>query len=128
MADQYELAIGHNQTGSLAAVYPQPKMTGIAAGRRTQAGDQLIYQDGLRKAMWHFGYMRKPWWIAFLAQAGLGEGTPSAYVTVRMPRNSDRAFTNYNATIILPDLPDQAHWDATVYQDIDFALIAIEEI
>lgn len=128
MADQYQIAQGHNQAGSLQAVYPQPKMPGIAAGRRTEGGDHLIYQDGFRKATWHYGYMRKAWWVAFLAQAGLGEGTPSAAVTVRMPRNTERAFTNYNATIILPDLPDQAHWDATVYQDISFELIAIKEI
>lgn len=132
MADKYQIAIGHNMAGSLQDVVPQPRMPGIKKGRRTPAGDGLIKDDGLENAVWLYGYQTPDQLTDFMAAAGIGRGTPSAYVTVRMPQNEPvtgaRYFRNYNATIVMPDMPDEARYEATVYQELQFRLIYVDEI
>ena len=124
----YKLAQGWNNAGSLSDVTPQPRSLGILAGRRTQAGDRVIYEDGFRSVKWQWGFLTIDQWSALLTQAGLGDGTPSAKVTISTPRNYDRAFTNYNAVIVMPNLPDETRFEMSVFQDINITLQSLEEI
>lgn len=124
----YKIATGWNNAGSLNDVVPQPRSLGIVAGRRTQGGDRVIYEDGFRSVKWQWGFMSTAQWSSFLTTAGLGDGTPSAKVTISTPRNYDRAFTNYNAVIVMPNLPDDTRFEMSVFQDIAVMLQSLEEI
>lgn len=124
----YKIAQGWNNAGSMNDVTPQPRSLGIVAARRTQTGDRTIYEDGFRSVKWLWGYLTIDQWSDLLTQAGLGDGTPSAKVTISTPRNYDRAFTNYNAVIVMPPLPDEARFEMSVFQDIAFTLQSLEEI
>lgn len=125
----YLIAVGHNNTAGYGTPHPQPQCRGMAYGRRTLAGNGIEYEDGYRSSVWRWGYMTGAQKIAFEAQAGLGEGTTSAAVTVCTTRNSDRTFANYNATILLPDIPESgSRFEFTVWQDVEYRLVRLEEI
>jgi hypothetical protein len=125
----YLIAIGHNNTTAWGTPDPQPKSPGMAYGRRTLAANGLEYEDGFRSTIWHWGYMTLAQKTAFEAQAGLGEGTLSAPVTISTTRNSDRTFDVYNATILMPEIPDSGGlFEYTVWHDVEYRLIRLEEI
>lgn len=125
----YLVAVGHNGTASYGTVDPQPKCRGMRWGRRMLAGDGLEYEDGFRSAAWQYGYLTVAQMGTLLSQFGLGEGTPSAFVTVRTWRNSDRVFADYNATMLMPEIPDSGgYYDMTVYQNVEFRLVRLEEL
>lgn len=128
MTDEYQISQGHDNAGSLQTMVPQPHMTGLEWGSREIAGDMLMKLDGFKRGHLVFDYMSKAQRIAFETQAGLSEGVESALVTVRIPRNSDRAFTNFNATIVAPAMPDEAAFASGKYVPIDFVLEGLIEI
>ena len=125
----YLIAAGHNNTAAYGTPEPQPQCRGMAYGRRVLAGDGIEREDGYRSAVWRWGYMTGTQKVTFEALAGLGEGTPSSAVTVRTTRNSDRTFHDYNATILLPEVPESGgRFEYTVWQDVEYRLVRLEEI
>lgn len=128
MTDEYQLAQGWNNAGSLAPVDPQPKVFGQKAARRTQAGDRLIYEDGFRSTVWKFGYLTLPQWKALQDSVGIGDGTPSAKVTVRTTKNYQHEFANFNAIIVEPDFPDEAQYDRGKILEVSLTLQSLEEL
>lgn len=128
MAELYEVATGHNNTGGYGTLTPQPKMLGMRVGRRVQTGDENFYDDGYKNCELKWGYLTKAQFTTLCTAFGVGDGTPGALVTIRLPRNVGRAFADHNATVVMPDLPDEASYDMTVYQDIRFRVVNIREI
>lgn len=128
MAELYEVAAGWNNTGGYGTLTPQPKSIGMKAGRRTQTGDQNIYQDGFYNVELRWGFLRKSQYTALCSQFGVAEGTPSAQVTLRLPQNIGRAFADYNAVVILPDMPDDNRYEFLAYQEIVFRVVNVVKI
>jgi hypothetical protein len=124
----YLIAAGHNNIAGYGTPSPQPKCLGMFPGRRAQTWDGLVYEDGYKSAVWQFGYMTIAQFKAFQDSVGLGPGTPSARVTVRTTDNYQRDFNDYNATIILPDIPSSTKYDMTVWQSVEFKLVRMDEI
>ncbi len=128
MAEKYMVAAGHNNAAAYGTLTPQPKMLGMRVGRRTQTGDEKFYDDGFKNCELKWGFLTKAQFSALCTACGVADGTPSALVTIRLPRNVGRAFADHNAVIVLPDMPDEATYDMTVYQDIRFRVVNIREI
>ena len=125
----YMIAIGHNNQAGLGTVVPQPRSRGLMAGRRQRGMDQLLYEDGFYHTTWEYGYMTIVQHDTFEAAAGIGEGTPSAFVTVRTPQNTGRTFNDYNATIIRPNPPEEsAEFNFTVWHGVNYQIEAMSEI
>ncbi len=128
MAELYEVAAGFNNTSGYGTLDPQPKMLGMRVGRRVQTGDENFYDDGFKNCELKFGFLRKTQFTSLCSAFGVADGTPSAKVTLRLPRNVGRAFADHNAVVVMPDLPDEANYDRLSYQDITFRVVNIREI
>ena len=126
--NEYQIAPGWNNSGSLSSVNPQPKSFGLKSARRTQAADRIIYEDGFKSTEWKFGYLTLAQWKTFQDSIGLGNGTPSAKATVRTTRNYQHEFANFNAIIVMPNFPDEAQYDRGVILEVTVTLQSLEEI
>lgn len=90
----------------------QPRITGLKIGRRIQTGDGHIVKRGFLSAAMRFGFQYLAQYGAFLAQTGL-DSAESVECTLSLPNNDDRTYTNYNAILIKPDIPDDGVWYGT---------------
>lgn len=127
-SDIYQLYAGWNMAGSLNPVDPQPKSLGIKMARRTKAADRMTYEDGFRSTQWRWGFMTKAQWAAFQTTAGIGDGTPSAKVTIQTTKNYAHETGQFNAIIIAPDAPEEAPYDFGFFQNIVVTLESLEEL
>jgi len=118
----YQIAVGYNGTPGLTPLIVQPQMGGIGDGLRRLRGDGILVQDGFSTAVLGFGYLTPDQYEGLLTQMGLMGGTVSARVTVTLPTGPQREFESYNAIIVRPVEPDQARYEATVWQEIQFEL------
>jgi len=115
----YQFATGYNNAAGLAdfnitvhGVTWQPRMVGLAIGRRLQTGDGHIVERGFSNAVLSFGFLNEAEYTAFLTQTGL-DSAVSVECTLRLPNNADRTFTNYNAILVRPDIPNDGSWWGT---------------
>lgn len=120
----YQIAAGWNNAGGLTDIAVQPRMAQLAPGRRQTAGDGVVYEDGFESGVLNYGYLIKADYSALLTQFGLTSAA-SAKVTIRLPRNSDRTFQNYNAVIVRPD---NLQFERGKWLDVNFKLQRIEAI
>jgi hypothetical protein len=108
MSVVYAVALGHNETGSLAPLDPQPESVGRVPGRRIYAADGTIYEDMF--------YMELRWSVidgetayqTLLAQLGLSTAA-SAEITLR---GRDERFLArvINATVYRPEHGSEITW------------------
>jgi hypothetical protein len=120
----YQIAAGHDNEAGLTAIDPQPRMSQLAPGRRQVAGNGMVYEDGFETATLDYGYLTKVQYDALLTAFGL-DSAASAQVTIRVPRNSDRTFQNYNAVIVRPA---SLNLDRGKWLGVSFQLQRIEAI
>jgi len=125
----YQIAAGWDNTGGLAdfsyLTRKPPRMAGITYGETRVAGDHLEYEDGYRVAELVYGWLTKTEIAALLSQFGLSDSTISAKVTIKLPANASRTFTNYNAVIHAPKYPDDGEHYFGVWRDVTFPLSQI---
>lgn len=136
----YQFAAGYNNAAGLAdldlankGITWQPRMTGLSVGRRLQTGDGHIVERGMKSCILQFGFLNEAQYTAFLTQTGL-DSAVSVECTLRMPNNADRSFTNYNAILVRPDIPNDGAWWGTEANsrlklvEVGFPVTHIEEI
>lgn len=128
MTDKYQIYPGWDMAGSLVDMIIQPSMPGQSWPSREMAGDLLTKPDGFKHCQLIFDFMSIAQRVSFETQAGLSETVESARVTVRVPRNSDRAFTNYNAVITSGPMPDDIAFKFGKYNPITYYLDGMIEI
>lgn len=107
----YKVALGYDNTGGLTDLVVQPRCRGLGDARRLINGDGLTIPDGGYIAVLEYGYLSKADWLAILTQFGLHTGLRSKEITVTLPDNINRAFGNYNAIVLLPELPNAASFE-----------------
>jgi len=124
MADQYEIVDGHDNSGSLAAVTPQPRSTGIQyPAKRRFSASGAVYVDGSMTTTWIYDVLSRTERNTIYTQFGLSDTTIYNEVTIRT-RGNDDAFAVYNATVVAPEVErDVAFWE-----DIEFKFINLESI
>jgi hypothetical protein len=108
----YQFASGYNNAGNLATLDPQPRSTGIRAGRRVVTGDGLSRDDGFMAMTWEYTFLTKTGtysYSALLNTLGL-DSAVSVECTVRVPTNDRTGYANYNAVITRPDVGNDATW------------------
>lgn len=120
----YEIAAGWDNEAGLVEISKQPRLITMAAGRRQTAGDGLIYEDGFLTASLEYGFLTPAEYDTLLGEFGLSSAA-SAKVTIALPQNEDRVFTNYNAIIIRPEAP---RFERGLWLDVSFSLTRIEAI
>ncbi len=123
----YQIAIAWDNAGGLADMSKQPRTRGLSPGRRQQAGDRLIKEDGFLRTVLEYGFMTPTEYSTAQSEAGLTSAA-SAKVTIRLPRNLDRAFTNYNAVIEDISPPSTATFDRGLWISVRFSVTSIETI
>lgn len=100
MADQYEVATGFDNSGSLAKLDPQPASPGIASNDRKHSVALTPYDAGQYTTLEYNGALPVDDLVSVLSQLGLTNAI-SSEVTLRL--NSDvRTWTNKNCVIIKP--------------------------
>ena len=122
----YQVATGYNNAAGLTTLTHQPFCMGIRAGRRVIAGNGMLIEDGLGSADLVFNLLKKAQYSTVLAEFFI-TSAPSAQITMRMPRNSDRAFANFNAIVLRPDLPVDGSYEFA-YRNITLRLTGIEAL
>lgn len=123
----YQVASGYNNAGSLTVLSIQPRMIGIAAGRRIQAGDGSVIQDGLGNATLIFDAMAQDSYDDILSEFFLTTAI-SAEITINLPVNNTRTFAAHNAIVVKPDLTNNGEFSNGLYKNIQFRLTGIELI
>lgn len=98
----YQVADNFNNAAGLADLDPQPACPGLDDGRVIIGGDGLEYEDGVLPTSFDYGFLTYPDYDSLLDQFGLSDTVRSNQITVRLKRNSDRAFANHNAIVIRP--------------------------
>lgn len=123
----YQKAAGYNNAGGLTDISIQPASPGLTAGRRQVAGNRQEIEDGRYTSELVYGYLTKSQYNSLLTEFGLTTNA-SAEITIRMPRNSDREFANYNAVIVRPDIGKDAEFRLGKYLNVRFRLRGIQAI
>lgn len=115
----YKAATGFNNAAGLADLSPQPACPGLDSGVIETGGDGLDYEDGVLPTTFDYGFLTYSDYSSLLSQlGGLSDSVKSARITVRLKRNSDRTFANYNAIVIRPDPKN----DGGKYVNVRFVL------
>jgi hypothetical protein len=120
----YQVAQGHDNSGALANITPQPRCSGVRYARRTYSADGQVYEDGALLSAWEFTAISESEYAALLIAFGL-TAAASAAITARTVISNDRTFGIVNATIIRPA---EARFREGVLRDIAFDLVDIEEL
>lgn len=130
----YQYALGYDNTGDLQD-WPllddlPPRVGGLRAGRRTIVGNGSTIQDGKQSCVIDYGFINTADLTTLLAAFELDpeNGSASRAVTVKLPRNKDRAFTNYNAIIVAPDFPQNGEFIRGKWGPTQFVLQRIDPI
>lgn len=123
----YQIADGYNNAGGLADISIQPATNGLRAGRRIVAGNGQVIEDGFYTTELVYGYLTATQYTTLLSEFGLS-GVVANEVTIRLPQNDGRAFANYNAIIIKPDMPSEARFERSKYLNIRFIVRRIAAI
>ncbi len=123
----YQIAIAWDNAGGLADMTKQPRTRGLSPGRRQQAGDRLIKEDGTLSTILEYGFLTIVEYTALQSEFGL-TSVASAKVTIRLPRNLDRAFTNYNGVIEDISPPSTASFDRGLWINARFRVTGLETI
>lgn len=118
----YQIASGYDNVAGLTQLDPQPRCPGINSGRTIVSVDGMIYEDGYGNADLIYTVLTKDEYDSLLTQMGL-TSVKSAQVTVSLPQNQDRNFSNYNAIITKPDPQYKDFW-----KDVIFRLTRIEGV
>lgn len=105
--DYYKIAAGHNNAGGLVTILPQPRTDKIEWGRRQTAGNSLTYVDGFGSTLLVFDAMKRSEFNTLMTTLGFSATVKSTLVTLRLRRNFDRAFANFNATVDYPELEQE---------------------
>jgi hypothetical protein len=105
MANEFKLAIGNDQAGSLVTVSPEPTFSGILHPERLSVANHAVYLNGTPFIRVSYGYLTAAAWTALLAAAGL-TSYESRDITARILESDFSTWANYNGTIIKPDMSD----------------------
>lgn len=108
----YKLASGHDNAGALSSietilgregVHPFPFGT-YSPGVMKIRGDGTVYIAGQKTAKWPFRFIL--WSMHKTLMTSYCNGGYSGLVTVRTRADDSSTYANYNATMILPLLPE----------------------
>jgi hypothetical protein len=114
----YQIADGHDQAGSLAAIIPQPKSPGVQQAKRVFAAS-AVYDTGVTFCLWVFTALTEAEYTSLLSQCGLSSAVTNE-VTIKTTETDDRTtWTDYNGLIIKPFNPK---FDAGYYRDVEFMI------
>ena len=103
----YQIAIGHNNAAGLADIDPQPRTPRLIPGRVVYAVSGLVYEDGGYRTQFIYDALGWDDYTALLTAFGLSSAK-SALVTVRLRKDTDNSFANYNAIIERPTFDETA--------------------
>lgn len=120
MANQYEIVDGYNNTGTLAAVDPQPSSIGIMYPRvRYTPG--AIYADGDPYTEWEYTSLTRTQFNSLRTAFGLTDTTIFNDVTIRT-LDTGNSWTAYNGRIFLvPKNRTRYFW-----RNVTFRIINLE--
>lgn len=105
MTDSFQIAIGHNNAGSLAEpTVSQPRSPGVKWPGRVRATDGTLILKGLPYCDWIWDFMSFADYADWLAECGLEADTPtpSTAVTIKTLYADFETWGNFNATVNLP--------------------------
>lgn len=122
---QHMIAQGHNNTGSLAAITPQPYCPGAHYARRTYSADGTVNDDGALLSTFRYAAVSETEYAALLATFGLTTDASAPVTVYTTGPGPNRVFANYNATIVRPADP---RYHNGVFLDADFELVGLEAI
>lgn len=102
----FQVAVGHDQEGSLAAVSPQPRSSGLRYIERVTAIDGSLTLKGLPYVEWIWDYLSYTDYGTLLTACGLDATAPtaSAEVTIKTLENDYATWSNFNAIAHLPEV------------------------
>lgn len=123
----YQVADGHNNAAGLATMTKQPKCEGIVPGRRIRTLGRTVYEDGYSSAVLVYTMVTSADVETILTELGIFSAV-SNDITIRLPRNGDRDFTNYNATAVQPEWVREGRYKQGFYEDVEIPLIFMETI
>lgn len=124
----YKVALGFDNTGDLEDLAYQPRCPGLAEARRSVNGNGKIIGDGGYTAQLIYEGHKLPAWEELLEQFGLDEGALSSEVTITLPNNVDREFSNYNAIVEMPLIPIETNYSFGAFLTIRFNLKRVRAI
>lgn len=101
----YKIAAGHNNANGYVSLPWTVRTQKIDWGRRQVAGDGLTKFDGFGSTQLIIDAIKRSELSALLTTTiGFTAAAKSKLVTVRLRRNFDRAFADFNATIDYPEM------------------------
>lgn len=130
---ELKLAAGHNQAGSLASIetllaieglHPFPYGT-YRRGNRKLYPNGMVYNSGFSSFQWPFAVMmwaKHPYMMTTFCNGG-----ESGLVTVRTNAETQGTYANYNATMVLPQLPE-VRTDSQRFEDYIIQFINVVAI
>lgn len=123
----YKVAIGHNNTAGLTDITPQPRTPRLLPGEVIYAASGLVYEDGAYTTRLLYNALSWSAYTALLAQFGL-TSAKSAAVTLRLRKDTDNTFANYNAILVRPTFEDGAVAMRRKLRDVRFDVLRIEAV
>ncbi|RLC77932.1 MAG: hypothetical protein DRI61_10650 [Chloroflexi bacterium] len=127
----YQVATGHNQTGALADVAPQPASEGAQFPERLAVVGGGLYDDGTQyiDLIWNEA-LTEAEALVVLAAFGLWNGSATvntANVTLYAPTSIPRVWKNWNGVAVLPRIGESASKESATCWYSDF-VVRVKEL
>ena len=99
----YQWAVGHDASGSLVDLVPQPRSDGVNYPERVFATDGTLILKGLGFDTWTIDFLDFADYAALLTAWGLSVTAPSVEMTIKTLDCDYVTFSTYNALVHLPE-------------------------